>query len=116
MKFCPDCGKKLGLIQINEKNEKKAFKYKCSKCDYTDGNSPITQQIKTFKANKKEETIVVIDKDNQKYRTTPTQIAECPKCFNNLAEIWQVQTRSGDEGATQFFRCTKCDYTWRLYT
>ena len=25
MKFCPDCGKKLSLIQINEENEKKAF-------------------------------------------------------------------------------------------
>ncbi|MCW4034486.1 MAG: transcription factor S, partial [Candidatus Bathyarchaeota archaeon] len=26
------------------------------------------------------------------------------------------QTRSGDEGATQFFRCTKCSHTFRLYT
>ena len=28
---------------------------------------------------------------------------------------WMLQTRSADEPTTQFFRCTKCQHTWRNY-
>ena len=41
---------------------------------------------------------------------------ECPKCGNNVAYVWQVQTRSADESSTQFLRCTKCSHTVREYT
>ena len=116
MKFCPDCGKILAPIKNSEKKENKTVKYQCPKCGYTNMYSNHTEQSKTPSSNKIEEKIVVIGKKDQNLRTTPTQKAKCPKCPNNLAEIWQVQTRSGDEGATQFFRCTKCNYTWRLYT
>jgi DNA-directed RNA polymerase subunit M/transcription elongation factor TFIIS len=54
------------------------------------------------------EPIVVIGKEVQSIKTNPTATIKCPKCENNLAITWQVQTRAGDEGATQFFRCTKC--------
>jgi DNA-directed RNA polymerase subunit M/transcription elongation factor TFIIS len=37
----------------------------------------------------------------------------CPKCGNNKARWWIVQTDSADEPSTQFFRCTKCNHTWR---
>ncbi len=37
----------------------------------------------------------------------------CPKCGNNQARWWIVQTDSADEPSTQFFRCTKCMHTWR---
>ncbi len=63
-----------------------------------------------------EEPIVVIDKEDAAIKTNPTTNVACPKCDNNLAYTWSVQTRAGDEGATQFFRCTKCNYTFRLYT
>lgn len=65
---------------------------------------------------KPRETIVVIGKEEQQIKTNPTTKIQCPKCENNIAYTWQVQTRAGDEGATQFFRCTKCGYTFRLYT
>ena len=65
---------------------------------------------------KDDKVIVVIGKEDQKIKTNPTTAIQCPKCDNNLAYTWQVQTRSADEGATQFFRCTKCNYTFRLYT
>jgi DNA-directed RNA polymerase subunit M len=62
------------------------------------------------------EPIVVIGKEVQSIKTNPTATIKCPKCENNLAITWQVQTRAGDEGATQFFRCTKCSHTFRIYT
>lgn len=116
MRFCPDCGTILAQIRVSKTSENTAIKDQCPKCGYSDVYSPRTQSTKTVGSTKSEEPIVVISKEDLKFRTTPTQRAECPKCQNNLAEIWQVQTRSGDEGATQFFRCTKCDHTWRLYT
>ena len=42
-----------------------------------------------------------------------TDAVECPKCRNRQAFWWIVQTDSADEPSTQFFRCTKCNHTWR---
>jgi DNA-directed RNA polymerase subunit M len=116
MKFCPDCGTILALTRVNKTSEKTSPKIKCPKCGYTDSSSLETQPTASSKPAKSNETIVIISKEDQKFRTTPTKRVECPKCKNRLAEVWQVQTRSGDEGATQFFRCTQCNHTWRLYT
>jgi len=57
-----------------------------------------------------------IGKKEQKLQTLPTVTIECPKCGNNQAYTWQVQTRGADESSTQFFRCTKCGYTFREYS
>ncbi|GAH37902.1 unnamed protein product, partial [marine sediment metagenome] len=40
---------------------------------------------------------------------------KCKKCGNEKAFFWTVQTRSGDEAETKFFKCTKCEFTWREY-
>lgn len=37
----------------------------------------------------------------------------CPECGNVQTYWWIVQTDSGDEPSAQFFRCTKCNHTWR---
>ena len=42
---------------------------------------------------------------------TDTEV--CSKCGNHQARWWIVQTDSADEPSTQFFRCTKCNHTWR---
>lgn len=62
---------------------------------------------------KKEEQIEVVD---ESVTSLPKTDEECPKCGNNKAYYWLVQTRSGDEAATRFFRCTKCGHTWRDYS
>jgi DNA-directed RNA polymerase subunit M len=46
----------------------------------------------------------------------PTTAVDCPKCGNNNAFWWMLQTRSADEATTQFYRCTKCGHTWRNYS
>ena len=41
---------------------------------------------------------------------------DCEKCHNQEGVWWTFQTRSGDEPETKFYRCTKCNHTWRDYT
>jgi len=48
--------------------------------------------------------------------TMPIGEMECPKCGNKEAYFWSEQTRGSDEPETQFYRCTKCSNTWRLYS
>jgi DNA-directed RNA polymerase subunit M len=60
--------------------------------------------------------VAVIGEEEQKLSTLPTVNVGCPECGNNLAYAWQVQTRGSDESSTQFFRCTKCNHTFREYT
>jgi DNA-directed RNA polymerase subunit M/transcription elongation factor TFIIS len=56
--------------------------------------------------------IAVIDKEGD-LRTLPTISVECPRCGNNRAYVWLVQTRGTDESSTQFMRCVKCGFTIR---
>jgi len=39
----------------------------------------------------------------------------CPKCKHKEAYTWDLQTRAGDEPPTRFFKCTKCEHSWREY-
>jgi len=114
MEFCPDCGTRL--ISKREKDGTKPnIQIVCPKCGYKKpGKHKPTVAAKTIKRSRKE-SITVIGKEHQ-VRTLPTNQIACPKCGNNLAYVWQVQTRGGDEGSTQFFRCTKCNHTFREYT
>ena len=89
----------------------------CPKCGYkkrlhVKEVKPIPKVIE----HSPQETIAVISKEEQKLRVLPTVRVECPKCGNNQAFVWQVQTRGSDESSTQFFRCTKCNYTFREYS
>ena len=87
--------------------------YVCPKCGNEEkmDEAPVIQREKP--GNDK---IVVIGKKEQNLRTTPQVKAECPKCGNDKAYWWMVQTRGIDESSTQFYRCTKCGYTWRDYS
>ncbi|MCJ7424190.1 RPA12/RPB9/RPC11 RNA polymerase family protein [Candidatus Bathyarchaeota archaeon] len=90
----------------------------CLKCGYTKrapGEKVEPKVVKTIEPNPRQ-FVAVIGKEEQKLRTLPTVRMECPKCGNNLAYVWQVQTRGADESSTQFLRCTKCSYTFREYS
>lgn len=40
-------------------------------------------------------------------------VTHCRKCGSLKVTENSVQTRSADEGATSFFFCTKCKYSWK---
>ncbi len=103
MKFCPKCGTVLTPFQKSNK-----IILKCAKCSYETSKGE-----KAYAKPRPEEKVVVIGKQAQKIQTLPTVKVECPKCGYNQAQYWIVQTRGADESSTQFFRCVKCQYTWR---
>ncbi len=100
MEFCPKCG---AVLVEKRKN------YGCPRCNYSaKGKVKISTSEKI--GDKKE--VEVIKKDEQ---TSPIISEKCKECGHDKAYFWTVQTRSGDEAETKFFKCTKCGYTWREY-
>lgn len=114
VEFCPKCGMRLTPAK-KKKGKKSTFILSCPKCGYKKpAAGPVAAVSKTIE-HPPQERIAVIGREEQKLRTLPTVKIECPKCGNNIAYVWQVQTRGSDESSTQFFRCTKCNYTFREY-
>jgi DNA-directed RNA polymerase subunit M len=116
MEFCPKCGTRL-VPKRPKEGAKGRTVLACPKCGFkkklvAKKLEPIPKVIE----HSPQETIAVISKEEQKLRVLPTVRVECPKCGNNLAYVWQVQTRGSDESSTQFFRCTKCSHTFREYS
>ena len=110
MEFCPKCGMRLTL---NMKDSDKNVTYLlCPKCGYQK-RAPKEELTPRSINHSPKEKIAVIGEEEAKIRTMSTVKIECPKCNNKEAYWWMVQTRGSDESPTQFFRCTKCNITWR---
>ena len=111
MEFCPKCGMRLVVDQkASSENETILM---CPKCGY---QKKVAKEGHTLLRNfnsSPEEQVAIIGEEEAKIRTMSTTKLECPKCANKEAYWWMVQTRGSDESPTQFFRCTKCNYTWR---
>jgi len=117
MEFCPKCGSRLAPKKSKTGSEE-SISLVCPKCGFKKQPSSKKVEPKVAKViqHKPQELVAVIGKEEQKLRTLPTVRVECPKCGNNTAYVWQVQTRGADESSTQFLRCTKCSYTFREYS
>lgn len=101
MEFCPKCG---AILIQKRKNDG------CSRCGYS---SKKRIKIRTSeKIQERKEIPIISEKDAQ---VLPIVAEKCKKCGNEKAFFWTVQTRSGDEAETKFFKCTKCEFTWREY-
>jgi DNA-directed RNA polymerase subunit M len=100
MEFCPKCG--AVLIQ-------KRKNYGCARCEYSTKEK---LKIKTTEKIEEKNKVAVVKKE---MNTLPIVIEKCKKCGNDKAYFWTIQTRAGDEAETKFFKCTKCDHTWREY-
>ncbi|BBE41562.1 Transcription factor S [Conexivisphaera calida] len=101
------------LKQVKTGKEKKVI-WSCPNCGYTVEAGKEKMSVQTEET--KETALQVLDSDIANLKTMPTVEIECPKCGNDKAYWWLVQTRSGDEPPTIFYRCTKCGYTWRQYS
>ena len=107
LRFCPKCNTLLTYEQRNGK-----IWLACPKCGFEEE----TEEAKIQEEYRVEKKVSVIGKDERRARRMPTEAVECPKCSYGTAYWWMVQTRGGDESTTQFFRCKKCDHTWRRYS
>ena len=114
MKFCPICETRMRLKF--EENQ-----VICPKCGLREGgdnggvNVSTTSVAGTTAAIQERNALRVMDGENNT-EILPTINIDCPKCENNLAVWWMLQTRSADEATTQFYRCSKCHHTWRNYS
>jgi DNA-directed RNA polymerase subunit M len=117
VEFCPKCGSRLEFKKPKA-GKQESLMLVCPKCGYKKQESAekIEPKIGKVIQHNPQQFVAVIGKEEQKLRTLPTVRIECPKCGNNTAYVWQVQTRSADESSTQFLRCTKCSYTFREYS
>ena len=110
MRFCPKCGTRL--MPTREGEEELLV---CPRCGYkVRADKPILVPVARLRKSPRDK-VTVIGEEEGSLRPLPTTQVECPRCGHNQAYYWFVQTRSSDEGATQFFRCTRCGYTWREY-
>ena len=107
MKFCSKCGK---MLQLDP--DKKLLI--CPKCGAEEPNE--SDELVITKNITEQDKIVVLGKKEKNLHVMSQTKVKCPKCGNMTAFWWMVQTRSIDESATQFFRCTKCNHTWRDYS
>src|SRR5919205_997694 len=98
MEFCPKCG---------FKDENKKININSGEVATINSPQPPAQSEKT--------TLEVTDLSAANPTALPTLPIDCPKCGNNTASWWIAQTRSADESSTQFYRCIKCNHTWRNY-
>ena len=122
MRFCPKCETRIRLKFDDDFVE-------CPKCgsivkqtevaattaSVTAAIATTTLSLSTDKNISQEQNALRI-MDEETTEVLPTINIECPKCQNNLAVWWMLQTRSADEATTQFYRCTKCKHTWRNYS
>ena len=102
--FCPKCG---SLLRPKEKAGKRVLYCSCGFTKSPEGEE--TGEIKEAVHQVKKVEVV------ENVEIHPKIKIECEKCGNNIAYYWTQQTRGADEPETRFFKCTKCNHTWREY-
>ena len=106
--FCPQCG---SLMQPSTNG------LRCPRCGYIkplENTKAIVVSSTKVKRNPSER-LIVLDSDKPRSSLPRTRDVRCPKCGNDEAEYWFLQTRRADEPPTRFYKCVKCGHVWREY-
>jgi DNA-directed RNA polymerase subunit M len=85
----------------------------CNACGHVQEGAKL-EEYKVIKKAEPGEEITVVEKESKP--ALPTTRIRCPECGHGASYWWLQQTRGADEPTTRFYRCTKCDHTWREYT
>jgi transcription factor S len=101
--FCPKCG---SILRPKDKGGKRVLY--CS-CGFSKAPEEETATVTEKVEGAKRVEVIEKTEHHPKVKTT------CDKCNNKAAYYWTMQTRGADEPETRFFKCTKCNYTWREY-
>lgn len=107
IKFCNKCG---NLMTVEKKRTRSFLVCKSGhKSKFKGEKLTISEHIADQKKG-----IVVMGKEEGIAELPKTKIM-CPKCDHMEAHWWMQQTRAADEPPTLFYRCMKCNYSWRNY-
>ncbi len=101
MEFCAKCG---SMILVDKD------KAECANCGYRPKKKPKIESSEKI-SNKESVAVIREGQDN----TYPIVDITCKKCKNKKAYFWTSQTRAADEDETKFYKCTKCNHSWRVY-
>lgn len=112
MEFCSECGSRLKPVKVNS-GKQTMIMMACTKCGQKTHGDVGNKFYEKVIVHSPKQLVAIIGKEEQSLTTLPTIRIECPKCGNNTANVWQVQTRGLDESSTQFLRCLRCGYTFR---
>ncbi len=109
MKFCSKCG---SMMKTHDGG------FVCS-CGHKESGKIEFREVKSQKKPSASQPPLITESDTKGSQeskdTMPIVDKACPSCGNPKAYWWERQTRAADEPETQFFRCTKCNHTWRKY-
>ena len=109
MEFCPTCGTLLKKSSTSNRD------LVCPKGHNV--GKKINKPIKEKLGKSDPDFLVMEESDMKKDQGLKSTIKiDCEKCHNQEGVWWSLQTRSADEPETRFYRCTKCNHTWRDYT
>ncbi len=108
MEFCPNCETRLKKDDSNSS-------LVCPKCQY------VKKRLVRTKKDEQQESdpalLVMDESDIKEAKGLESTIKiDCEKCHGKEGASWTFQTRSADEPETKFYRCIKCNHTWRDYT
>jgi len=104
--FCPRCGS----LMVPSKQGG----LECPRCGFREDKGGLVMYATRVRRNPGER-MVVIDSDKPRSAMPRTRDVRCPRCGNDEAEYWFLQTRRADEPPTRFYRCVKCGHVWREY-
>lgn len=104
--YCPTCANML-LVELTDYT--KELRYYCQTCPYV---YLIDKKI-TKKAPLVKKQVDDVLGGEDAWKNVAQTEANCPKCSHHKAYFMEIQTRSADEPATQFFKCTACAHRWK---
>jgi DNA-directed RNA polymerase III subunit RPC11 len=104
MLFCPYCANIL-LIETTATGSH----FFCPTCPYT-FNVQQKMTKKLYLEKKKVDEVI----GRQQWQNIDSTV-RCPRCGRQKAYFYELQIRSADEPATQFFKCahSDCGFQWR---
>lgn len=94
------------------KKEGQKTVFVCPKCGFKLKDVSEQRMADTIQ-QKEKKNVEVVDAEIEHL---PVTKEECPKCGNDEAYYWSLQTRAADEPETRFFKCSRCKHTWRDYS
>jgi DNA-directed RNA polymerase subunit M len=83
-------------------------------CGYQEQVSKVETVVSS--ESQTQEVVRILEKEVKELKPMPITKVLCPKCGHTKAYFWLVQTRGTDESPSQFFRCVRCNNTWREYS